>query len=508
MEYNLCKKSVASAGWLLDTVSEEPVDVDITLPDYCPDIERILKCSLVPKVYMANVSDDRLNVEGGVCVRVTYLDGGKGCVRTYEHSVPFSHSFPLKDSPDRYAVYADLKPEYINCRALSPRKLSLHGAMSLYARVASEQPLEYFTYEDGDLQVKSRREEVSVLSGLCSQTFGLQEEVPMNGKPPVNSVLSHRLTAKITELKAIRGKIMLSAEGRLELMYLSAADQESIECVSYAFPISQIVDCEGVEDGDMIDGALGVMSCDLSHSDDALDGSSVLNLDMKMCFSAMCWRETEIELIDDVFSTAAEVQPRVSPMSFCRRRKRLRFTDIAKESVTVEGDTFGRVIDVHCERMQVSGAISGGAPLLSSKADISVLYEDAGGELRHLSREISFDYNPSVDDCDGIESASGCVDSLSYRIIDEHTIELRAEIDYTMTVCQTVSRAAVTAVTADDDAPARQPDSALILYYADEGEQIWDISKRFCSRPADILSENDLEGDTLDRDIMLLIPTA
>lgn len=508
MEYNLTKNSVRTAGWLLDTVSEEPVDVDLTLPDYCPDIERILKCSLIPKIYMANVSGDRLNVEGGACIRVIYLDGGKGCLRSFEHIAPFSQSFPLKDSPEQCAVYVDAKPEYINCRAMSPRKLSLHGAFSLYARVAVEKPLDYYAYEGDDLQIKSDTEQVSALGGLCSDMFSLQEEVPMNGKPPVGSLITHRLNARITELKAIHNKIMLSAEGRLELMYQPSGEDNGVECMSYSFPISHIADCEGVEDGDMIDGRLDVMTYDLTVSDDALDGSSVLNLDMKLCFNAMCWRGEEITLMADAFSTQVEAQPRISPLSFCCERKRLHFTDIAKESIKLDGDNFARVIDVHCERIQVGAAISGGAPLLTSKATINVLYENADGEMKHLTRDIDFNYNPTVDNCDSIEGATACVDSLSYRIIDECTIELRAEIDYHLTVCKNVSRSAVTAVSADDDAPKKTNDSALILYYADDGEQIWDISKRFCSRPSDILAENALEDEVLHGDMMLLIPTA
>ena len=121
MEYNLQKMQVPEAGWLLDTVAEEPVDADLTLPDYCPDIERILKCTMIPQIYMANISGDCLNIDGNTVIRVMYLDGGKGCLRSYEHTVPFSHSFTLKDSPDRCAIYADAKPEYINCRAQSPQ---------------------------------------------------------------------------------------------------------------------------------------------------------------------------------------------------------------------------------------------------------------------------------------------------------------------------------------------------------------------------------------------------
>ena len=67
---------------------------------------------------------------------------------------------------------------------------------------------------------------------------------------------------------------------------------------------------------------------------------------------------------------------------------------------------------------------------------------------------------------------------------------------------------AVTAVTADDDAPHKDAGSAVILYYADKGEHVWDISKRFSSRPSDILSENSLEDEVLSGDVMLLIPTA
>lgn len=508
MEYDLLKKSVAAAGVLLDTVSEEPVDVDITLPDYCFDIERILKCTLIPKIYLSNLSDGRLNIEGGACLRVEYLDSEKGCIRMFEHIAPFSQSFPLKDSPDRCAVYTDTKTEYINCRALSPRKLSLHGAFSLYARVIAEKPIEYYAYDgDDDLQIRTREETVYELSGICCDVFSVQEDVPMNGKPAVTALLSHRLNVRLTELKAIHGKIMLSAEGRLELMYLSGTEDGTIECVSYAFPISHIADCEGVEDGDVIDGRTDVMTYDLSHSDDALDGSSVLSLDVKLCFNATCWREGKITLIEDAFSTDADAVVRMSPISLCCRRRCMRFTDIAKENLSLDDEVFSKIIDVHCEAVRTSAAVSGGAPLLSAKADIGVLYENADGELRRLSRSVDFDYNPSVDNCDSVEGVNACIDSLSYRIIDERTLEIRAEITYTMTLCNMRTLNVVTAVSADDDAPRKSADSALILYYADKGEHVWDISKRFSSRPSDIVSENALEEDVLSGDIMLLIPT-
>ena len=504
MEYHLCKKSFTADRALLDTVSEMPVDVDLTLPDYCPDIERILKCSLIPKIYMSNLSGDRLNVEGGACVRILYLDGDKRRVRSFEYTSPFSESFQLKESPDEYALYTDTKPEYINCRAMSPRKLSLHGAFSLYAKVVVKKDVEYFCHEDDD-GLQTRREVLSAteLCGLGRDTFTLTEDIPMNGRPEVKSFVAHRLNVRITELKAVGGKLMLSAEGRLELSYLSEPDGD-IEALNYAFPISRIVDCPGAEDGCILDPKLDVMTYDLSLSDDALDGSNVLMLDMKLCFNVICRRDKEIGLITDVFATDRDTQQKSEPFSCHSMTRRLSFTDNSKAAIALDGESVSKVIDLHSERISVSAAISGGSPLLSSRMTVSLIYMNSEGEIKCADRDVDLSYNPSVDDCDSVDSVSASVDSLSYRIADDHTIEIRSEVCYRMTVSLNVTRAVVTSVTAPDEAD-ESADSALILCYAEKGEDVWDIAKRYRSRPADITAENDLDGSILPEDKMLLI---
>jgi hypothetical protein len=505
MEYNLLKKSVAVPHTLLDTVSEQPVDADLTLPDYCPDIERILRCMLIPKVYLANISGDRLSVEGGACVRVIYLDSVKGCVRSFEYTVPFSTSYALKDSPEHAAVYTDTKPEYMNCRALSPRKLSLHGAFSLYAKVVVSEPLGYCTYEDGgDLMTDTDTVSASALCGLCREQFSVREEFPMSGRPEAAAFITHRLSVRITELKAIRDKIMLTGEGRLELIYLSDLESGQIESMSCAFPISKIVDCEGAGEESVIDARLDLMTYDLSLSDDALGGSAVLSVDAKLCFNALCMQEKEVSLIADCFSTRCETEARYEPFSCACNTRCLRFTDTAKATVSL-GDSIRRIIDLHAERMNVSAAISGGAPLLSSRMNLNVLYENTDGEIKSVDRDVDFSYNPSVDNVDSIGSVAACVDSLSWRIVDEKTVELRTEIGYRMSVSMQISRNALSSVAADDEAGEREKDGALILCYADGGERVWDLAKRYAARPDVIINENHLDGDTLDEACMLFI---
>ena len=356
MEYNLEKKCIGQLTSALDTAAEQPVDIELTLPDYCPDIERILCCKLIPKVYMSGIGADRLNIEGGSCVRVMYVDGDRGCIRSYEYTQPFSESIPVGELPSDCAVITDLKPEYINCRALSPRKLSLHGAFSLRVKVCVKSDLCYCSdSSDNDLQIRRECMEVSDLSGLCTESFTVQEEIPAGAKTDISSVLSHRLSAKITELKAMHGKIMLSAELKLELMYLSDIESCKTECMSYSLPVSRVIDCDGADESSVIDGRLDVMSDELRLGGDALDGSALLSLEAKLCFSAVCYNEREIGIILDAFSTDREAETRLAPFSCVCSVLTKSFSDIGKAAISVD-NSISEIIDLHCERLTVTPA--------------------------------------------------------------------------------------------------------------------------------------------------------
>ena len=430
MEYHLTKKSINTVRCALDTAVEQAVDIDLTLPDYCPDIERILSCTLMPQIYMSNVSGDRLSVEGGATVRILYLDGNKGCMRSYEYTRPFSESLPLKESISDCAVYVEAKPEYLNCRALSPRKLSLHGA-------------------------------ASSLCGLCTESFSVQEDVSVNAKSGISSLLTYRLSARITELKTIHDKIMFNADLKLELMYLCGVDKPETECMSYNIPISRVVDCEGATENSVVDGELSVMSADVRLSDDAEDGSQLLLLDAKLCFTARCYEEQEISVLSDAFSVDRDVQAREEPFSckagvICRT-----YTDVEKTNIGVE-DEIGKVIDVHCAKVNTAVVSQGGNTVLNTKLCVGIIYENTDGEIRYAERDAEFSYTPDREDCEEIVRSMTCADSLSYRLTDSRHMEFRAELSYRLTLCCRKSCTVLTSVTADDDAPEREKNGALI----------------------------------------------
>ena len=49
MQINVITQSVGVEETFGSCTAEQPIDADITLPDYCPDIRRVLKCLVTPR---------------------------------------------------------------------------------------------------------------------------------------------------------------------------------------------------------------------------------------------------------------------------------------------------------------------------------------------------------------------------------------------------------------------------------------------------------------------------
>ncbi len=130
MEFQQDNRAFCAPQTVLNTVAEQLADVDFTLPDYCPDIEKILKCTLSPQIRSKTLSGGLLQVDGTCTVSVLYVESAHKTIRCCEQSVEFSQSFTVRDAGESPLVLTKTKPEYINCRALSPRRLVMHGAFS------------------------------------------------------------------------------------------------------------------------------------------------------------------------------------------------------------------------------------------------------------------------------------------------------------------------------------------------------------------------------------------
>ena len=102
MQINVITQSVGVEETLGACTAEQPIDADITLPDYCPDIRRVLKCLVTPRITAVQTAGDRATADGSAGVCVIYTDE-QGNVCCFEQTYPFSKYAELKGADETAA---------------------------------------------------------------------------------------------------------------------------------------------------------------------------------------------------------------------------------------------------------------------------------------------------------------------------------------------------------------------------------------------------------------------
>ena len=138
---------------VFDGSCEVPIDTEYNLPDYCPDIQKVLKCRVVPEISSYGISEDTLRCEGVCDIRVLYLDPRGEGLKCCDFTKEFSATIKVKSAQEKAVAWVRAAVEHVNCRAVNARRIDLHLAMSLKAlAVVQRQELIPCSLEDRGLE--------------------------------------------------------------------------------------------------------------------------------------------------------------------------------------------------------------------------------------------------------------------------------------------------------------------------------------------------------------------
>ena len=73
MECNAIRQAVCANEVMYDSVVEVPLENDVILPDYCPDIVKVLKCTVNACVSSTQVQGRQMTLEGMCTFHLLYL---------------------------------------------------------------------------------------------------------------------------------------------------------------------------------------------------------------------------------------------------------------------------------------------------------------------------------------------------------------------------------------------------------------------------------------------------
>ena len=137
MEIKMLKTQVCANNVIGKHSAEHPIDVDFTIPDYCGEIERILKCIFIPRINSKSVSGQSVMIDGHVTVRLIYCDK-ENKIYSFDHLVPFTKFLEINSITADARIKSSVSCSYSNCRAVTQRKVDVHGAIEIKVLIKGE----------------------------------------------------------------------------------------------------------------------------------------------------------------------------------------------------------------------------------------------------------------------------------------------------------------------------------------------------------------------------------
>lgn len=507
MDYTAQRNPLSVIELLFDGCQEQSVDLDISLPDYCPDIQRILKCQVYPRILDRALSGDRLEISGTYTVKILYMDSESGSVRCCESSAPFSCVIPLKKTIERGKIKAFARVEYINCRAASSRRLDIHGSFSVCAKVYGRTDCEAVCSILGDdIEQRSRETPYSRMSAFCVQGFHVEEvlELPAS-KPEAETLLYSGAVVNLQDYKVIQNKLMVKGDVTLHLLY-AAMENASLETMEYSIPFTQMLDCEGISEEDRSDVRLSVVGTDVQIKNDYSGGKVFFDAQVRLCADITAYQNRQTVIVSDAYSRKYEMTLEYQQKAAEELMEIFGDSMVTKAVFPLEQEV-SRVIDVWSELCSVSPAREESGLALDGKFSICMLAIGSDGKPFYWERVADFQYRrPFAGEgelrCDPDASLS----AMSYRLTGTE-LEVKAEIAVCGSVFAKRTCRMVESAHADETKPRERDNSAaLVLYYAEPGEALWDIARSYCTSMEAIQRENGLECEKMEAKGMLLIP--
>ncbi len=463
-----------------DTTAMCDVTEDVVLPDYIPEVRRVIGVRATVSADGKYLSGDELETDGGVTYNVLYI-GGDGALCSTSQTTSYTGHVPLRTDgaeDDRFTtqdIVLSCTVESVNCRVTAPRRLTLSSKVR--QRVLSQKPIDVTMKTDGTFPVRRRTEERScaVMSeyrqtGECSGELREREGMKVicaNGELCLSDT---RLTENGGAVR-IKGDayvtaVLLSPEGQ----YVTSRSRVAVEEELSLPELHNVSSCSAAAFGEVVlleltVGEGGVIVWHMEYDLDCCVIKRTKAVVVTDAYLAGCADETEVSTHEAVCPAFA-VNGRLTTQTSVKLKPGMAYV-CAWGRGTVERLEVANGRGVVGGNVVISVACAGGGEAILEEVTLPFRYEcDIGGDASSVPL--------------GGKVALRVTDIQARG--DGEQLGLTAELAISAAVLGTEVVSCVASIAPSGDGEgttASTAENVIRIYVPDEGETAWDVEKRF-----------------------------
>ena len=507
MELKTVRQPLAVNETVYSGNCEIPVDEDFVLPDYYAEINKLLKCRVEGRITSKNINSQSITLDGHLCINILYCDKS-GQLYNYEQIFPISRSFDTSSDVSGAIVETALKTEYANCRVVTERKVSVHGALSLCIKAILQNKYDVVAdIDDNSIQIDRKEFPALNSMGNAEKNQLIEEELVLSdGQPPIEGILRYSASPTVTEVKAVKNKAAVKGNLAVTVLYKSGKQCAVYKC---SVPFSQLLDIGGINEDCICTAKAQLCYLEIvPRKSDSQVRSMMLNAKLALTANSYC--DDKIPVIIDAYSTEYELMMKKTDMTIEKVLGHISDTYMFKNTLEFGDYEISNIIDSWTETEVQSCAFKNGEICVNALVNICILTTDSEDKVAYFEKKLEMVYKKTTDFvCTGNLKCDSHFEpvTVSFTLLSDSSAEYRIEYRVNLSLIEENRVAMLTEIDCDSKKQKeKNNDCSLVVYYAENGERVWDIAKAYNSDITQIREINSIACDVIDSSRRILIP--
>ncbi len=490
-------------------VSQAMADGDVIVPDVKPDILKLLQVDAQACITDKYIENGRLVINGRVDYKILYVpDSGEEKIKSILTSMDFRQVVDSGGADEDAKLLVKPYVEKVEFNTVNSRKMRIRTIIHIEYEVCKLNYIEVLKDIDDELIEKEYTEiEFENTVDISEHNFTLNEKIEVpNGAESIGEVLKTDVKLYDTEYKAVSGKVIVKGNAGICVLYTDT--QGDIRFVEAETPFTEIIDSESISENTMCDIDYCILGCMCSVEPDNDGDLRVINIDTDVCAMLKGVELFKKEIVKDCFMPYKKT---------CCNKENIKLKTSVERPVSQ--NTLREVIELPKNVPGIAGIYNVMSNAIITKSELQknkifcegkvetyILYltDSVENPIYSYKKEIPFSYIIECKkDTEGLlcEIKAG-VKHISYNLNSNGEIELRCMLATECVLTEEKELNNICSIDIDD----RKCDDGIIVYFAEKGESLWDIAKKYMVPKEKLLLYNEMDENILNERKKLLIP--
>lgn len=514
--------------------SQITLDDDYNVPDYRPDIVKVLKEKGELHFDEAKAAAGAAWLKGRLVFRVLYRsDQENGKISCLKGEIPFQEKLNMDGVQEYDVIQASGEIEDLTIGVIHSRKISVRAVILLKTEEPQEKEDELCVGIEADDGCEKRYRNTNILQLLCMKRDQCRQKSEItlpSSKPNVQEILWKSLEIRNLDTKMGQDGVKLSGEVLISVLYQEEEETDRVQWYEMVIPLDCGVECDAGTEADIIYKVKArPASMELEVKPDYDGEERVLVLELVMNLDIRVWKEQEISMLEDVYSLKKEIIPvctgvtlhhisvkndsqcrlteqmelaesqeKILQICSCEGTVHLESTELTEQGVRAEGILVTELLYITTDDQMPIGSAREIYPfeqLIEIPQQTARTERNKPEELEALERK------------NKLQTELDCrISQLSAVMLDQDHVEIKAVIGLDLLAFEQEQIDNITDMREEPlDMEQLQKRPGLVGYIAKDGDSLWSIAKENHTTVEDILRDNHRTDEDLRRGEKILI---